>query len=99
MTKHEARAIATAMNKWRRDDTGKLRPPDAREFGLALDVLTQPCTISENIRNAAINWPQFLGHVESQIIDAFTNDKEYLRRLTEIELRWFLLFIAEELES
>jgi len=98
MTKHEARAIATAMNAWRRDDTGKLCQPDAREFGLAIDVLTQPCTIAENIRNAAIDWPQFLGDVESQIIYSFLNDDE-IAGWPEIEWRWFLLFIAEELES
>ena len=103
MTRAEARKIATAMNRWRRDDTGRLPMPSSRrEFGLALDVLSQPCTIAQNIRHAAINWPHFLGNVESQIIYAFmttTDEAQYLRGTPSIDWRWFLLFIAEELES
>lgn len=99
MTRTKARAIATSMNAWRRDHTGRLLMPFSSEFGLAIDVLTQPCTIAENIRNAAINWPVFLGDVESQIVYTFWACNENAAGTSEFEWRWFLLFIAEELES
>lgn len=99
MTKQEARKIATAMNAWRRDlDCIMSMPHTATEFGLAIDLLTQPSTIAENIRNAAINWPQFLGGVECHILYAFASVFE-LSDFESIEDRTFMLFVAEALES
>lgn len=100
MTKQEARAIATAMNKWRRAGIGKLPMPSVSEFWRALDVLTQPSTIAGNIRNAA-TCLRPLGDVESQLAFAFMKDDEtyYSGGTPSIEWRWFLLFVAEALES
>jgi hypothetical protein len=99
MTKTEARKIATAMNAWRRDGIGNVPMPcTPEEFGLAIDVLIQPNTIAENIRNAAINWPEFLGCVECHVLMAFAQPMEspYSRDFTH---RVYMLFVAEALES
>lgn len=98
MTKQEAHKIATEMNKWRRADTIYSMPFTPAEFGIALDVLTQPSTIAENIRNAAINWPQFLGDVESEIIYAFCKTMDW-PKFDSVDGRTFMLFVAEALES
>lgn len=98
MTKQEARKIATAMNNWRRDLSLGPPMPCAFDFGRALDVLTQPSTIAENIRNAAINWPQFLGPVESHILYSFLGIMEH-PDFGSIDGRMFLLLTAEALES
>jgi hypothetical protein len=113
MTKTEARQIATSMNAWRRDLSCELlMPATPEEFGIAIDVLTQPSTIAENIRNAAINWPEFLGDVESDIVESF-NKRHYGNGACSIlaALQWampdsptadryriFMLFVAEAIE-
>ncbi len=58
----------------------------------------QPSSITENIRNAAINWPQFLGDVESHIVYSLVGIMEF-PNFGEIDGRMFLLFVAEALES
>lgn len=99
MTKPEARKIATAMNAWRRDTLGLMSMPHtATEFGLALDALTQPGTMTENIRNAAIHWPQLLSDVESEIAYVFCEAREW-PKFDSNEGRTYMLFVAEALES
>jgi hypothetical protein len=99
MTKTEARTIATAMNAWRRGETGDLcMPATPEQFGIAIDILTGPSTIADNIRNAAINWPEFLGNVECHVLMAFAQPMEspYSRDFTH---RMFMLFVAEALDD
>lgn len=98
MTKQEARKIATAMNLWRRGESGSLVMPRQNEFGIAIDVPTQPSTIADNIRNSAINWPHFAGDVECHILYAFASVFE-LSDFQAIQDRTFMLFVAEALES
>lgn len=65
-------------------------------------------TIAETIRDAAINWPQFLGDVECGILDAFGPNKfcgegsyrDYLwcTKEDQFQARTFMLLVAEALE-
>jgi hypothetical protein len=59
-------------------------------------------TIAETIREAAINWPVFLGDVECGILDAFAGDnwshKPWFEEETQIQNRTFMLIVAEALE-
>jgi len=68
-------------------------------------------TIAQEIRNAAINWPQFIGDVECDVAQAF-DDVPYNRIHTyltsapddgcwkgyEYQARIFMLLVAEALE-
>jgi hypothetical protein len=71
-------------------------------------------SIAQAIRDAAVNWPQFLGDVESQILHAFCGDwarsafkngniQEYLAGAYgtegEMKARTFMLLVVEALES
>jgi hypothetical protein len=67
-------------------------------------------SIVQNIRNAAINWPQFLGDVECGILDAFSEIEagdlhwsspcHFSRNGSRHQqARTFMLFVAEALES
>lgn len=65
-------------------------------------------TIAETIRDAAINWPQFLGDVESNILHAFGpltfcgegGFNEYLwgTKEDQLQARTFMLLVAEALQ-
>jgi hypothetical protein len=63
-------------------------------------------TIAETIRDAAINWPVFLGDVECEILYAFDSFIPWswmsaMRREdeeSELQARTFMLFVAEALE-
>lgn len=68
--------------------------------------------IAQSIRNAAINWPQYLGDVECEILDAFSEKthlygcglvakKAHWRKSiweNQTRHRTFMLFVAEALE-
>lgn len=62
-------------------------------------------SIAQAIRDAAVNWPQFLGDVESEILDAFihwheTNWADALYYDGDaFQSRTFMLLVAEALES
>ena len=66
-------------------------------------------SIAQAIRDAAVNWPQFVGVVESRIIDSFCNIFEnfnvYWRfdgqvmKADSVDGRTFMLLVAEALES
>lgn len=62
-----------------------------------------PPSIAQSIRDAAINWPKYIGHVEYSILDyAFNGTGEgFLSmkfREDETSARTFMLFVAEALE-
>jgi hypothetical protein len=61
-------------------------------------------SIAQAIRDAAINWPQFLGSVECEILDfAFNGTGEGFMHMkmreNKIQARTYMLFVAEALES
>ena len=98
MRKYEARDILTRHNLWRRGEGGDyIRHPTPMEVGQAIDIITQPNEMANTIRQAAINWPQFLGDVESNVIDAFCNTMDWPVFDTDQGLT-FMLFVAEALE-
>lgn len=69
-------------------------------------------SIAQSIRNAAINWPQYLGDVECAIIESFSDshygngkcslvtalDYPFINEATTLRYRTFMLFVAEALE-
>ncbi len=66
-------------------------------------------SIAQAIRSAAVNWPQFLGDVESQIMEAFckhsfehsefSDDLFFGATNKKYDARTFMLLVAEALES
>ena len=68
------------------------------------EALCQTPAISQSIRDAAINWPQYLGDVECGVIDAFCYPYQTpywqsdLRRYETSQARTFMLLVAEALE-
>ena len=78
------------------------------EWAMLLETREQSPTISQSIRDAAVNWPQFLGDVECCIIESFCIDsreafyfKDGLRFGTVKEKnqsRTFMLLVVEALE-
>jgi hypothetical protein len=120
MTKDEARA----RQKWAGMD-GTIafhlidRSADGwEETGLMMDAWLEENqkqnTIAQNIRNAAINWPKFLGDVECGILHAFFGDwagscseSSSIRACLsgtygteeKMKARTFMLLVAEALES
>lgn len=102
MTKNEARDILTRHNKWRR---GAYMPMQNQQaIGIAIDAICEPSSIAQSIRNAAINWPQYLGDVECGVLSAFCywDEWEYALHYGEkhdkINVRTFMLLVAEALE-
>jgi hypothetical protein len=62
-------------------------------------------TIAETIREAAINWPQFLGDVECDVLGVFGRGDEYWvfflnhwNQDHQFQARTFMLLVAEALE-
>lgn len=63
-------------------------------------------SIAQSIRNAAINWPQYVGDVERQILDAFCfmdgfrfrDDLMHGNTKEKYQARTFMLLVAEALE-
>ena len=74
------------------------------ECSTHLETTRQQPTIAQTILDAAINWPQYLGDVECQVIDAFCYPYQTpywqsdLRRYETNQARTFMLFVAEALE-
>lgn len=104
MTKNEARAIFQAHADW---VNGK--SIDTSFFGSAneaREVLCEPPTIAQTIRDAAVNWPQPLGDVEHILIEAFQPFEGCSCYLSlhspmeddRIQARTFMLLVAEALE-
>ena len=115
MTKNEARKLAAHARSIASCMTynGSATESAAkwRLYELAIDLDTkesEPASIAQSIRNAAINWPQCLGEVECEIISAFCDASscvwiDWLRFSLEGEwqldqARTFMLFVAEVLE-
>jgi hypothetical protein len=115
MTSEEAKQILIANRKWLNDCAGKRRitMQEFKQVGIAIDVLTQskPRTeLSQAIYDAAVNWPQFLGNVECDVIDVFMcygqNPRKWSNCLRgwfgeegKIQARTFMLFVAEALND
>jgi len=55
-------------------------------------------TIAQEIRNAAINWPQFLGDIESEIVYSFYGSMLFFPSNIDFDCRVFMLLVAEALE-
>lgn len=61
-------------------------------------------SIAQSIRDAAINWPQFLGDVECGVLDAFCEWSEWEdasvlgNKTQKDQCRTFMLLVAEALE-
>lgn len=101
MTKSEAKQILKLHNEWRRG--GALNMQSPKDIGLALSVVCRPNEIAQSIRDAAINWPQYLGDVECEIIHSFTkNDWRFWLYAPSSEFenqcRTYMLLVAEALE-
>jgi len=62
-------------------------------------------SIAQAIRYAAVNWPQFVGNVEGEILDAFIHwhEPNWADELhfdgDKVKARTFMLLVAEALES
>jgi hypothetical protein len=62
-------------------------------------------SIAQAIRDAAVNWPQYLGDVECGILDAFSDwcqwqdSMLYGNAAQKTQVRTFMLFVSEALES
>ena len=100
MTKDEARQVIRLAHA-PHASAGQLST-----YTSAAKTLAEPPTIAQTIRDAAINWPVYLGDVECIIADGFDDwpanwaktahwgcSKEY-----EFQTRVFLLLVAEALE-
>lgn len=110
MNKHEARAILTHHNLWRRGEADHM--VSTAQLGISIDVVCQNSAITQSIRDAAINWPQYLGDVECGIIESFCDshygkaacsliaalDYPFINEMTAIRYRTFMLLVAEALE-
>lgn len=105
MTKNEARKVIEIAH-WRTfadhcDGFTSFSPLDK-----AYIALREPPSIAQSIRNTAINWPQFLGDVECEIIDSFVGLYERANWRPNSVLftestntaRTFMLLVAEALE-
>lgn len=77
------------------------------EWAMHLETAEQPKSIAERIRDAAINWHQFLGDLECSVLDAFCHPREdfdfldnlrYGNRKEKNQSRTFMLLVAEALE-
>lgn len=106
-----AKEIDMEALKRGQENAAKIWTPEA-----VAEVLGTGCRepmIAQSIRNAAINWPQFLGDVECEIINSFCGDwtrtgflnsdiRAYLSGFygTDgiVRARTFMLFVAEALE-
>jgi hypothetical protein len=113
MTLNEAKEILGLHNEWRRDHANLVPMPttNSKELGLAIDRVLQGNEIAQNIRHAAINWPQFLGDVECDLIASFfeaDQNNEYAKyifglygrhELNSTDSKVFMLLVAEALES
>lgn len=110
MTNNEARDILMHHNRWRRGAGIDMQHPQA--IGIAIDTICEPPSIAQSIRDAAINWPQYLGDVECGIVESFY-DRHYGQGACSIlaalghpscpqylqnKYRTFMLFVAEALE-
>lgn len=109
MTKTEARKILKAHNEWRRGGDGDMESP--KLIGEAIDTLCEPPTISQALRNAAVNWPESFSDVDDEIIYAFLGDSwttdgyldhsrfwHCLNSQDKLQSVTFLLLVAEALE-
>lgn len=69
MTKTEARKILKAHNEWRRGGDGDMESP--KLLSQAMDTLCEPPTISQALRDAAVNLPSFLSEEICGCVYAF----------------------------
>jgi hypothetical protein len=73
------------------------------EIGMMMDAWLEANqkqnSIAQAIRDAAVNWPHFLGDVENGILDAFFASRDYWKGATDVQKRTFMLLVAEALES
>ena len=106
MTKTEARNLLKIHNDWRRGNGTMSQPPEL--IGKAIDELCEPPSISQALRDAALNWPVFLSDEECGVLDAFAgfdrahfvNAMRHPRCSATLidKSRIFMLFVAEALE-
>lgn len=109
LTKSEAKEILRRHNNWRRGDDSEMESPAI--LGQAIDALTAPNEIAQEIRYAAMNWPSFINNLECDILDAFAtyphiyghnwrNDLQgWNGKIAKIQALTFILLVAEALES
>jgi hypothetical protein len=104
MKNYEVKEILITHDKFKQDDCGSQLYWFSRGYWAGKRLRS---TIAQNIREAAINWPQYLGDVESEIVNAFFAPSEHSCQdfdgtnfiETYNTFRTFLLLVAEELES
>lgn len=109
MTKNEARKIIRFAHGGNIDTDACLAPVSI--YSQAAMTLAEPPTIAQSIRDAAINWPQFLGDVECSIMAAFAYESDGVDCIFGLRMqgtpwaeedsnqsRTFMLLVAEALE-
>lgn len=108
--KNRSKKILRSHNKWRRGDSD-LQMESPEILGQAIDALTAPNEMAQEIRDAAMHWPSFIGDVECGIIDNFATYQQiyghdwrndlagWNGEIGKTQALTFLLFVAEALES
>jgi hypothetical protein len=107
MTNDEAKKLLIAYNEYRRGNTDDF--PKPKDIGIAIETAIQsldkkPNQYAANIRDAAINWPKYLGVVECGMLDFAFNCSvdgfmHWKLRENQTIARTFMLLVAEALES